>query len=55
MPVPTGWQRQFDDPIDLPDGRTLVTLRPILGFDNWTLSELWARHEEKRDSSRVRF
>jgi hypothetical protein len=21
-----GWQRQFDDPIELPDGRTLVTL-----------------------------
>jgi hypothetical protein len=21
-----GWQRPFDDPIDLPDGRTLVTL-----------------------------
>jgi hypothetical protein len=22
-----GWQRKFDDPITLPDGRTLVTLR----------------------------
>jgi hypothetical protein len=22
-----GWQREFDDPIPLPDGRTLVTLR----------------------------
>jgi hypothetical protein len=22
-----GWQRVFDDPIPLPDGRTLVTLR----------------------------
>ena len=22
-----GWQRKFDDPIPLPDGRTLVTLR----------------------------
>jgi hypothetical protein len=21
-----GWSREFDDPIDLPDGRTLVTL-----------------------------
>jgi hypothetical protein len=23
---PTGWKRPFDDPIDLPGGRTLVTL-----------------------------
>lgn len=22
-----GWQRKFEDPIELPDGRTLVTLR----------------------------
>ena len=22
-----GWQREFEDPIELPDGRTLVTLR----------------------------
>jgi hypothetical protein len=24
--APTGWKRPFDDPISLPDGRTLVTL-----------------------------
>jgi hypothetical protein len=23
----TGWHREFDDPIALPDGRTLITLR----------------------------
>jgi hypothetical protein len=23
----SGWQRDFDDPIQLPDGRTLATLR----------------------------
>jgi hypothetical protein len=23
---PVGWKRAFEDPIDLPDGRTLVTL-----------------------------
>jgi hypothetical protein len=26
MKSPTGWQRPFDDPINLPRGRTLVTL-----------------------------
>jgi hypothetical protein len=27
MREPTGWQRQFDDPIPLPRGRQLVTLQ----------------------------
>jgi hypothetical protein len=25
--MPTGWKRAFDDPIPLPDGRQLVTLK----------------------------
>jgi hypothetical protein len=24
--APTDWSREFDEPVDLPDGRTLVTL-----------------------------
>jgi hypothetical protein len=27
-----GWQRKFEDPIELPDGRTLVTLRDAATF-----------------------
>jgi hypothetical protein len=27
-----GWQRQFEDPIPLPDGRVLVTLRDAATF-----------------------
>jgi hypothetical protein len=27
MKVPQGWKRPFEDPITLPDGRTLSTLR----------------------------
>jgi len=27
-----GWQREFDDPIPLPDGRVLVTLRDAATF-----------------------
>ena len=27
MPNTRGWRRVFEDPIELPDGRTLVTLR----------------------------
>ena len=27
MAVSRGWRRVFEDPIELPDGRTLVTLR----------------------------
>jgi hypothetical protein len=27
-----GWSREFDDPIDLPDGRTLVTLEDAGNF-----------------------
>jgi hypothetical protein len=28
----SGWQRHFDEPIPLPDGRTLVTLRDAATF-----------------------
>ena len=27
-----GWQREFEDPISLPDGRTLVTLRDAADY-----------------------
>jgi hypothetical protein len=27
-----GWQRKFEDPIELPDGRTLVTLRDAADY-----------------------
>jgi len=27
MKLPQGWERPFEDPIPLPDGRTLSTLR----------------------------
>jgi len=27
LPNTRGWRRVFEDPIELPDGRTLVTLR----------------------------
>src|SRR5712691_3390349 len=27
MKLPQGWERSFEDPINLPDGRTLSTLR----------------------------
>ena len=28
----TGWQRKFEDPISLPGGRTLVTLRDAADY-----------------------
>ena len=27
-----GWQREFEDPIPLPDGRTLITLRDAADY-----------------------
>jgi len=30
--VPKGWQRRFDDPITLPDGTELTTLREAVAY-----------------------
>ena len=30
--VATGWKRRFDDPIPLPDGKKLVTLRDAIAW-----------------------
>ena len=32
MKAPTGWKRPFDDPITLPDGRELRTLRDAADY-----------------------
>ncbi len=32
MAAERGWQRRFEDPIPLPDGRTLVTLRDAASY-----------------------
>jgi hypothetical protein len=33
-------------------GADIWAIPPVLPFDNWTLSGLWARHEEEKDTSR---
>jgi hypothetical protein len=32
MPEPKGWSRPFEDPVTLPDGRKLVTLKTAVGY-----------------------
>jgi hypothetical protein len=32
-------------------GADIWAIPPVLPFDNWTLSGLWARHKEKKDTA----
>jgi hypothetical protein len=32
MPAPKGWSNRFDEPIDLPDGRKLRTLKEAIAW-----------------------
>jgi hypothetical protein len=44
--VPRGWRREFEDPIELPDGRVLVTLRDAATY----ITEL-----PKKEAARARY
>ena len=44
MPEANGWLRRFDDPIVLPDGKKLVTLRDAIKYLSETVPERDHKH-----------